>query len=68
MRASSAASAAIHLPFLLGGGGGKGALHLDRQLSRDGLEELTKDLVDRCVAVTERTPAIASPAARRWAR
>jgi molecular chaperone DnaK len=52
---SSAASAAIHLPFLLGGGGGKGALHLDRQLSRDGLEELTKDLVDRCVAVTERT-------------
>ena len=55
VRASSAASAAIHLPFLLGGGGGKGALHLDRQLSRDGLEELTKDLVDRCVAVTERT-------------
>ena len=52
---SSATSAAIHLPFLLGGGGGKGALHLDRQLSRDGLEELTKDLVDRCVAVTERT-------------
>ncbi|WP_242345321.1 molecular chaperone DnaK [Anaeromyxobacter terrae] len=52
---SSAATAAIHLPFLLGGGEGKGALHLDRQLSREGLEELTKDLVDRCIAVTERT-------------
>ncbi len=52
---SSAASAAIHLPFLLGGGEGRGALHLDRQLSREGLEELTKDLVDRCVTVTERT-------------
>jgi molecular chaperone DnaK len=52
---SSAASAAIHLPFLLGGGEGKPALHLDRQLTREGLEELTKDLVDRCVAVAERT-------------
>jgi molecular chaperone DnaK len=52
---SSAASAPIHLPFLIGGGEGKGALHLDRQLSREGLEELTKDLVDRCIAVTERT-------------
>ncbi|HSD20414.1 MAG TPA: molecular chaperone DnaK [Anaeromyxobacter sp.] len=52
---SSAPSAAIHLPFLLGGGEGKPALHLDRQLTREGLEELTKDLVDRCVAVAERT-------------
>ncbi len=52
---SSAASAAIHLPFLLGGGEGKPALHLDRQLTREGLEELTKDLVDRCVTVAERT-------------
>ncbi|WP_242335673.1 MULTISPECIES: molecular chaperone DnaK [unclassified Anaeromyxobacter] len=52
---SSTQTAAIHLPFLLGGGEGKGALHLDRQLSREGLEELTKDLVDRCIAVTDRT-------------
>jgi molecular chaperone DnaK len=52
---SSVASAAIHLPFLLGGGEGKPALHLNRQLSREGLEELTKDLVDRCIAVAERT-------------
>ena len=48
-------SAAIHLPFLVGGGEGKPALHLDRQLPRDKLEELTKDLVDRCIAVTEKT-------------
>jgi molecular chaperone DnaK len=52
---SSAASASVHLPFLVAGGGGKGALHLDRQLPREQLEELTKDLVDRCVQVAERT-------------
>ncbi|GAO01890.1 molecular chaperone DnaK [Anaeromyxobacter sp. PSR-1] len=52
---SSLPSTAIHLPFLVGGGEGKSALHLDRQLSREKLEELTKDLVDRCIAVTERT-------------
>src|SRR5512138_2033884 len=43
---SSAPNASIHLPFLVGGGDGKGALHLDRQLSRDKLEELTRDLVE----------------------
>ncbi len=52
---SSAASTSIHLPFLVGGGDGKAALHLDKQLGRDKLEELTKDLVERCVAVTEKT-------------
>jgi molecular chaperone DnaK len=52
---SGASSAAVHLPFLVGGGEGRPALHLDRQLSREQLEELTKDLVERCVAVTERT-------------
>ncbi|ACG74007.1 2-alkenal reductase [Anaeromyxobacter sp. K] len=52
---SSLPSTALHLPFLVGGGEGKSALHLDRQLSREKLEELTKDLVDRCIAVTERT-------------
>ncbi len=52
---SSVAAASIHLPFLVGGGGGKSALHLDRQLDREQLEELTKDLVERCIAVTERT-------------
>jgi molecular chaperone DnaK len=52
---SAAATAAIHLPFLVGGGDGKAALHLDKQLGREKLEELTKDLVDRCVAVAEKT-------------
>jgi molecular chaperone DnaK len=52
---SSAPQASIHLPFLVGGGDGKGALHLDKQLTREKLEELTKDLVERCIAVTERT-------------
>src|SRR5512145_1145159 len=52
---SSAASSSIHLPFLVAGGGGKGALHLDRQLAREQLEELTTDLVDRCIQVTEKT-------------
>jgi molecular chaperone DnaK len=45
----------IHLPFLVGGGDGKPARHLEKSLTREKLEELTKDLVDRCVAVTERT-------------
>jgi molecular chaperone DnaK len=52
---SGTTSAAVHLPFLVGGGEGRPALHLDRQLAREKLEELTKDLVDRCVAVTEKT-------------
>jgi len=52
---SSVPSTSLHLPFLVGGGDGKSALHLDKQLSREKLEELTKDLVDRCIAVTEKT-------------
>jgi molecular chaperone DnaK len=52
---SGATSTALHLPFLVGGGEGRPALHLDKQLSREKLEELTKDLVDRCIAVTEKT-------------
>jgi molecular chaperone DnaK len=52
---SSVASSAVHLPFLVAAGDRKGALHLDKQLTREQLEELTKDLVDRCIQVTERT-------------
>ncbi len=52
---SAVASAAIHLPFLVSGGEGKGALHLDKQLTREQLEDLTKDLVERCIQVTDRT-------------
>ena len=52
---STATEASIHLPFLVGGGDGRPALHLAKQLTRDKLEELTKDLVDRCITVMERT-------------
>ncbi|HET8541955.1 MAG TPA: molecular chaperone DnaK [Anaeromyxobacter sp.] len=52
---STGPTASIHLPFLASAGEGKGALHLDKQLSREKLEELTKDLVDRCIAVAEKT-------------
>jgi molecular chaperone DnaK len=52
---STAPVAAIHLPFLVGGGDGQPALHLEKQLPREKLEELTRDLVDRCIQVTDRT-------------
>jgi molecular chaperone DnaK len=45
----------IHLPFLVGGGEGNPALHLERQLTREKLEELANDLVERCIQVTEKT-------------
>jgi len=52
---SGVPAADIHLPFLASAGDGKQALHLTKQLTRDKLEEITKDLVDRCIAVTEKT-------------
>jgi molecular chaperone DnaK len=52
---SASTETAIHLPFLVAGADGKAALHLQKSLGREKLEELTRDLVDRCVAVTERT-------------
>jgi molecular chaperone DnaK len=52
---STTSSAGVHLPFLVGGGDGRPALHLDKQIQREQLEELSQDLVDRCVQVTERT-------------
>ncbi|HUK65603.1 MAG TPA: molecular chaperone DnaK [Anaeromyxobacteraceae bacterium] len=52
---SNALTSSVHLPFLVGGGDGKPALHLERQVTRDQLEDLTRDLVDRCGQVAERT-------------
>jgi molecular chaperone DnaK len=52
---SAAPATSVHLPFLLGGGEGRPALHLERQLRRDKLEELTRDLVARCISVTKRS-------------
>ncbi|HSB18913.1 MAG TPA: Hsp70 family protein, partial [Anaeromyxobacteraceae bacterium] len=52
---SAAPATSISLPFLAGGGDGRPALHLEKQLTREKLEELTADLVDRTVKVTEKT-------------
>ena len=52
---SSVPSAHVHLPFLAAGANPGAALHLDAQLGRERLEELTRDLVERCVQVAERT-------------
>jgi molecular chaperone DnaK len=52
---SETSQAAIHLPFLASGSDGKAAVHLDRQLTRDKLEELTQDLVDKTIQVADRT-------------
>jgi len=52
---SSSPATSISLPFLVGGGEGRPALHLEKQLTREKLEELTGDLVDRCIRVVERT-------------
>ncbi len=52
---SSSPTTSISLPFLVGGGEGRPALHLEKQLTREKLEELTGDLVDRCIRVVERT-------------
>ena len=51
---SQSQTSSIHLPFLAAGGDGKSALHLEKQLTRERLEELTQDLVERCAQVTER--------------
>ena len=47
--------ASVHLPFLGGTGGGQPALHLDRQVTREKFEELTRDLVARTIDVADRT-------------
>jgi molecular chaperone DnaK len=52
---SSTPTSSISLPFLVGGGEGRPALHLEKQLTREKLEELTADLVDRTIVVTEKT-------------
>jgi molecular chaperone DnaK len=52
---SSSSATSISLPFLVGGGDGRPALHLEKQLTREKLEELTADLVDRTITVTEKT-------------
>jgi molecular chaperone DnaK len=52
---SATPATSISLPFLVGGGDGRPALHLEKQVTREKLEELTAELVDRTIKVTERT-------------
>jgi len=51
---SSAESTNINLPFIITPPGGGEALHLQTTLTRAKLEELTTDLVDRCIQITDR--------------
>ena len=46
---STAMQAELNLPFIMTGP--QGSLHLQRVLSRDQLEALTKELVDRCTRI-----------------
>jgi molecular chaperone DnaK len=52
---SSAKEAEINLPFIISQGGE--ALHLTRTLTRDKLEELTADLIERCINICRKTLA-----------
>ncbi|HEY1584072.1 MAG TPA: molecular chaperone DnaK [Polyangia bacterium] len=52
---SSAKEAEINLPFIISQGGE--ALHLQRTLTRDKLEELTADLIERCINICRKTLA-----------
>jgi molecular chaperone DnaK len=46
---SASMQAELNLPFIMTGP--RGSLHLQRMLSRDELEGITRDLVDRCVEI-----------------
>src|SRR6476469_9922532 len=52
---SAAKEAEINLPFIISQGGE--ALHLQRTLTRDKLEELTADLSERCINICRKTLA-----------
>ncbi|MBL9038191.1 MAG: molecular chaperone DnaK [Archangium sp.] len=50
---STAKETQINLPFVSTPAGGGSALHLQKTLTRDKLEELTGDLCDRCITICE---------------
>jgi molecular chaperone DnaK len=50
---SAAKEAEINLPFIISKNGE--ALHLQRTLTRDKLEELTTDLIERCLQICKKT-------------
>ncbi|MEM9692841.1 MAG: molecular chaperone DnaK [Myxococcota bacterium] len=47
----------INLPFIISVGRSNEALHLQRTITREELEELTQDLVDRCIEICQGTLA-----------
>ncbi|MFN7134687.1 MAG: Hsp70 family protein, partial [Myxococcales bacterium] len=57
---SSVKETQINLPFLYSPVAGGTALHLTRSLTREKYEELTADLVERCIAKTKETLSDAS--------
>jgi len=48
---SGVGEADINLPFIISVGRSNEALHLQRSITRDQLENLCKDLVDRCIEI-----------------
>ncbi|MBI3185795.1 MAG: molecular chaperone DnaK [Myxococcales bacterium] len=54
---STVKEAQINLPFICTPPGGGAALHLQRALTRDKLEELTADLCDRTLSIAEQVLA-----------
>ncbi|MEW5850380.1 MAG: molecular chaperone DnaK [Myxococcota bacterium] len=50
---STLESTTINLPFIISPQGSSEALHLQATLTRAKLEELTGDLVDRCIQITD---------------
>ena len=56
MDLSTALETEINLPFIITDASGR-ALHLHRTLTRAKLEDLTSDLADRCIRLTEKTLA-----------
>ena len=54
---SSVAEADINLPFIISVGRSNEALHLQRRLTRETLEDLVADLVERCIDICRGTLA-----------
>jgi molecular chaperone DnaK len=54
MQLSTTTTTDINLPFIMSASGKADALHLQRTLTREKLEELTADLVERTVEISDR--------------
>ena len=54
MQLSSTTTTDINLPFIMSASGKADALHLQRTLTREKLDELTADLVERTIEISDR--------------